>query len=67
LSPKVVHLIAAARPNFKRRGKTVARPEPTRAPDAGLKPWEQLRALGGRVHATAGESVLKDEDCDAAR
>lgn len=52
---------------IKRHGKTVARLEPVRGPDDGLKPWEQLRALGGRVHAAAGESVLKDEDFEAAR
>lgn len=52
---------------IKRRGKTVARLEPARSPDDGLKPWEQLRALGGRVHAAAGESVLRDGDFKAAR
>jgi prevent-host-death family protein len=52
---------------IKRRGKIVARLEPARGADEGLKPWEQLRALGGRVHATTGESVLKDEDFEAAR
>ena len=52
---------------IKRRGKTVARLEPAHGADDGLKPWEQLRALGGRVHAAAGESVLKDEEFEAAR
>lgn len=52
---------------IKRRGKTVARLEPARGPDDGLRPWEQLRALGGRVHASAGESVLRDQDFEAAR
>ncbi len=52
---------------IKRRGKTVARLEPARGPDGGLKPWEQLRALGGKLHAAAGESVLRDEDFEAAR
>jgi len=51
---------------IKRRGKTVARLEPARGPE-GLRPWEQLRDLGGRVYAVPGESVLKDEDFEAAR
>jgi len=34
---------------------------------SGLKPWEQLRALGGRLLAKAGESVLHDEDFEALR
>ena len=28
---------------------------------------QQLRALGGKVHATADESVLRDEDFEAGR
>jgi len=52
---------------IKRRGKTVARLEPARGPDQGLKAWEQLRALGGKVYAAADESVLKDEDFEATR
>lgn len=50
---------------IKRRGKTVARLEPAAALEGGLKPWEQLRALGGVVHAAPDESVLKDEDFGA--
>jgi hypothetical protein len=34
---------------------------------AGMKPWEQLRALGGRLLAAPGESVLRDEDFEALR
>jgi len=33
----------------------------------GWKPWEQLRALGGRLLAKAGESVLRDKDFEALR
>ena len=52
-----------------RRGKIVARlqpplPEPS---GANLKPWEQLRAMGGRLLAEPGESVLRDEDFEALR
>jgi prevent-host-death family protein len=50
---------------IKRRGKTVARLEPATALEEGLRPWEQLRALGGEVHAAPDESVLKDEDFGA--
>lgn len=52
-----------------RRGKVVARLNPS-GPAAGpsrLEPWEQLRRLGGRLLATAGESVLRDEDFEALR
>lgn len=52
---------------IKRRGKTVARLEPARIIDDGLKPWEQLRALGGKLHAAPGESVLKAEEFEAMR
>jgi hypothetical protein len=45
----------------------VARLEPAAGADDGLKPWEQLRAMGGKVHATASESVLRDEDFEAGR
>lgn len=52
-----------------RRGKAVARlqaPIP-RASDTRLKPWEQLRALGGRLQAQPGESVIRDEEFEALR
>jgi prevent-host-death family protein len=52
---------------IKRRGKTVARLEPARSLDPGLKPWEQLRMLGGAVRAAPGESVIKDEDFESLR
>ena len=52
---------------IKRRGKTVARLEPARSLDQGLKPWEQLRLLGGEVRAAPGESVIKDEDFESLR
>jgi prevent-host-death family protein len=52
-----------------RRGKVVARLQPpARGSDRpALKPWEQLRALGGRLLAEPGESVLRDEDFEALR
>ena len=52
-----------------RRGRVVARlqPPPATQVGAGLKPWEQLRALGGRLLAAPGESVLRDEDFEALR
>ena len=47
-----------------RRGRVVARlqPPPATQAGAGLKPWEQLRALGCRLLAAPGKSVLRDED-----
>lgn len=51
-----------------RRGKVVVRLNPAEpAGDGGLKPWEQLRALGGRLLAEPGESVLRNEDFQALR
>ena len=52
-----------------RRGKVVARLQPTLGgtSDANLKPWAQLRAMGGRLLAEPGESVLRDEDFEALR
>jgi len=52
-----------------RRGKTVARlvAPALLVPGDAMKPWEQLRALGGKVHLEPGESVLRDEDFDALR
>ena len=51
-----------------RRGKVVARLNPSGpAGAAGLKPWQQMRALGGRLLAEPGESVLPDEDFEALR
>ncbi len=51
-----------------RRGKVVARLNPSGPTGHGsLKPWEQVRAIGGRLVAEAGESVLHDEDFEALR
>ncbi len=51
-----------------RRGKVVVRLNPSRASEhSGLKPWEQVRALGGRLLAKPGESVLRDGDFEALR
>ena len=52
-----------------RRGKVVARLQPPLPDTSGvnLKPWEQLRAMGGRLLAEPGESVLRDEDFEALR
>jgi antitoxin (DNA-binding transcriptional repressor) of toxin-antitoxin stability system len=51
-----------------RRGKVVARLHASGpAGHGGLKPWEQLRALGGRLLAEPGESVLHEEDFEALR
>jgi prevent-host-death family protein len=51
-----------------RRGRAVAQLEPSPSADMiGMKPWEQLRALGGQLQAEPGESVLRDEDFEALR
>ena len=52
-----------------RRGKEVARlnPSGSAAGRSSLKPWEQLRSLGGHLLAKSGESVLRDEDFEALR
>lgn len=52
-----------------RHGKTVARlVAPALAlPGGPLKPWEKLQAVGGRLLAEPGESVLRDQDFDALR
>lgn len=52
-----------------RRGKVVARLRPSarRAGKHALKPWEELQALGGKLLAEPGESVLRDEDFEALR
>ena len=49
-----------------RRGKVVAHLEPS-AHGAGRRPWEQLRALGGRLQARPGESVVRAKDFEALR
>lgn len=52
-----------------RRGRVVAQlRRPAMAQGAAdAKPWERLRAAGGRLLATPGESVLRDEDFEALR
>jgi prevent-host-death family protein len=52
-----------------RRGKVVARlgPPGQSAVHGGLKPWERMRALGGRLLAEPGESALRDVDFEALR
>jgi len=53
---------------IKRHGKVVARlTPPARLAGADQKPWERLRAMGGRLLAEPGESVLRDEDFEAMR
>jgi antitoxin (DNA-binding transcriptional repressor) of toxin-antitoxin stability system len=55
--------------SITRRGRVVARLGPafddTRRVDA--RPWQQLRALGGKLLAEPGESVLHEEDFEALR
>jgi antitoxin (DNA-binding transcriptional repressor) of toxin-antitoxin stability system len=52
-----------------RRGRVVARLQPCAAlpGSPALKPWERLQALGGKLLAAPGESVLRDEDFEALR
>ena len=52
-----------------RHGKVVVRLNPARSAveQGDLKPWTQLRSLGGRLLARPGESVLRDEDFEAMR
>jgi antitoxin (DNA-binding transcriptional repressor) of toxin-antitoxin stability system len=52
-----------------RRGRVVAqlRRPPAAQPAASAKPWERLRAAGGRLLAEPGESVLQEEDFEALR
>jgi antitoxin (DNA-binding transcriptional repressor) of toxin-antitoxin stability system len=51
------------------RGSIIARLHPPGAPGhgQGVKPWERLRSLGGRLLAAPSESVLKDEEFEARR
>jgi antitoxin (DNA-binding transcriptional repressor) of toxin-antitoxin stability system len=52
-----------------RRGRIVAqlrRPAAQHA-EIAARPWERLRAAGGRLLARPGESVLKDRDFEALR
>ena len=51
-----------------RRGKVVARLGPSGTHAAQQrKPWEALRALGGRLLAAPRDSVLRDDDFEAQR
>lgn len=50
-----------------RRGRAVARLEPADRTSEERKPWEELRALGGRTSAEAEESVWRDKDFEALR
>jgi antitoxin (DNA-binding transcriptional repressor) of toxin-antitoxin stability system len=51
------------------RGRIVARLQPPGPPahGQGVKPWERLRSLGGRLLAAPGESVVEDEEFEARR
>ena len=51
-----------------RRGRVVAQLRRAATSQPALaKPWERLRASGGRLLAEPGESVLADEDLEALR
>ncbi len=52
-----------------RRGKVVAQLQAPAASASGSapKPWERLRAMGGRLLAEPGESVIQDKDFGALR
>ena len=49
-----------------RRGRAVAHLEPSIRDELHAQtPWERLRALGGTLLATPGESVVRDDDFEA--
>ena len=52
-----------------RRGKVVARIAPSYTAVRGpvLKPWEQLRGLGGRLYADPSESTVQAREFEALR
>lgn len=51
-----------------RRGRVVAQlRRPVALHATAAKPWERLRAAGGRLLAGPGESVLAEEDFEALR
>ena len=51
-----------------RRGRVVAQLRRPAAPQAAAaKPWERLRAAGGRLLAGPAESVLSEKDFEALR
>lgn len=52
-----------------RRGKVVAQLQAPAVSKSGRaqKPWERLRAMGGRLLADPGESLIRDKDFEALR
>ncbi|MGB6449592.1 MAG: hypothetical protein WBE92_02450 [Steroidobacteraceae bacterium] len=52
---------------IRRHGRIVARLQGAGDASDEDKPWERLRALGGRARIEAGESVWRDEDFQALR
>jgi antitoxin (DNA-binding transcriptional repressor) of toxin-antitoxin stability system len=52
-----------------RHGRVVAQLRPPAPPAAtqAARPWERLRAMGGRLRAEPGESVVRDRDFEALR
>ncbi len=52
-----------------RRGKVVAQLQAPSVSKSGRapKPWERLRAMGGRLLAEPAESVICDKDFEALR
>ena len=52
--------------SITRRGKVVARLQPSAKIDGSLKPWERLRGTA-KCLFEPGESVLKDEDFESLR
>jgi antitoxin (DNA-binding transcriptional repressor) of toxin-antitoxin stability system len=52
---------------IRRHGKVVARLEPASSGSGRGKPWEELRALGGRTDVKANESAWAEEDFKALR
>lgn len=52
---------------IRRRGRIVARLEPANGGLSDGKPWERLRALGGRASLAAKQPVWNEEDFEALR
>mgnify|MGYP001462042483 CR=1 FL=1 len=51
-----------------RRGRVVTQLRRTGpSSEAVLRPWERLRAAGGKLHAESDESVVEDTDFEALR
>jgi prevent-host-death family protein len=55
--------------SITRRGRVVARLAPSfqATSSVDVKPWQQLRALGGELISEPGESVVREEDFGAQR